>query len=218
MAYKGIWALIRLKGGLLLGFIVPISIISFGVDFFIHAIGRARETQVQGQSRERAYPIGLSAVALALVVAALTSAAAFASNAISGIETIVQFGIGAAIALLVAFAVLGLLVPKLLLAVEDAMGPAPRHHGPRRALLGAHITRARPIENPAQDPLVNRQYALSRMSRSLVSRLLHAPTCTNVPRRTSPQTGRCHAMVATPIRRLVLNQGELMGPEPVTGL
>ncbi|MFB3099499.1 MAG: MMPL family transporter, partial [Acidimicrobiia bacterium] len=119
------------EGGLLLGFIVPISIISFGVDFFIHAIGRAREAQVQGQSRERAYPIGMSAVILALVVAALTSAAAFASNAISGIEMIVQFGIGAAIALLVAFVVLGLLVPKLLLATEDGMGPAPRHHGPR---------------------------------------------------------------------------------------
>jgi predicted RND superfamily exporter protein len=131
MIYKGIWALVGFKGGLLLGFIVPISIISFGVDFFIHAIGRAREAQVQGQSRERAYPIGLSAVILALVVAALSSAAAFASNAISGIETIVEFGIGAAIALLVAFAVLGLLVPKLLLATEDGMGPAPRDHGPR---------------------------------------------------------------------------------------
>ena len=131
MIYKGIWALIGLKGGLLLGFIVPISIISFGVDFFIHAIGRARETQVQGQSRERAYPLGMSAVALALVVAALSSAAAFASNAVSGIETIIQFGIGGAIAILVAFAVLGVLVPKLLLAAEDAMGPAPEHHGPR---------------------------------------------------------------------------------------
>jgi predicted RND superfamily exporter protein len=116
---------------LLLGFIVPISIISFGVDFFIHATGRAREAQVRGQSRERAYPIGMSAVFLALVLAALSSAAAFASNAVSGIEMIVQFGVGAAIALLVAFAVLGLLVPKLLLATEDAMGPAPKHHGPR---------------------------------------------------------------------------------------
>ena len=129
--YKGIWALVGLKGGLLLGFIVPISIISFGVDFFIHAIGRAREAQVQGESRERAYPIGMSAVILALVLAALSSAAAFASNAVAGIEAIVQFGIGAAIALLVAFVVLGVLVPKLLLVVEDAIGPGPQHRGPR---------------------------------------------------------------------------------------
>jgi predicted RND superfamily exporter protein len=131
MIYKGIWTLVGLKGGLLLGFIVPISIISFGVDFFIHALGRAREAQVQGESRERAYPIGMSAVILALVLAALSSAAAFASNAVSGIEMIVQFGIGAAIALLVAFAVLGVLVPKLLLALEDGLGPARKHRGPR---------------------------------------------------------------------------------------
>ena len=131
MIYKGIWTLVGLKGGLLLGFIVPISIISFGVDFFIHAIGRAREAQLQGKTRERAYPIGMSTVILALVLAALSSAAAFASNAVSGIEAIVQFGVGAAIALLVAFAVLGVLVPKLLLAVEDALGPAPKRRGPR---------------------------------------------------------------------------------------
>ncbi len=129
--YKGIFALVGLKGGLLLGFIVPISIISFGVDFFIHAIGRAREAQVRGHSRERAYSMGMSAVMLALLLAALSSAAAFVSNAISGIEMIVQFGLGAAIALLTAFAILGLLAPKLVLATEDAMGPPPVQRGPR---------------------------------------------------------------------------------------
>ena len=129
--YKGIFALVGLKGGMLLGFIVPISIISFGVDFFIHAIGRAREAQVRGSSRERAYPVGMSAVMLALVLAALSSAAAFVSNAISGIEMVVQFGLGAAIALLTAFVILGLLTPKLVLAIEDAMGPAPVYRGPR---------------------------------------------------------------------------------------
>jgi predicted RND superfamily exporter protein len=129
--YKGIWALVGLKGGMLLGFIVPVSIISFGVDFFIHAIGRAREAQAGGETRERAYPIGMSAVMLALVLAALSSAAAFLSNAVSGIETITQFGVGAAIAILVAFVVLGLLTPKLLLVTEDALGPPPAHEGPR---------------------------------------------------------------------------------------
>jgi len=129
--YKGIFALVGLKGGMLLGFIVPISIISFGVDFFIHAIGRAREAQVDGSSRERAYPVGMSAVMLALVLAALSSAAAFISNAVSGIEMVVQFGLGAAIALLTAFVILGLLTPKLVLAIEDGMGSPPVQHGPR---------------------------------------------------------------------------------------
>jgi predicted RND superfamily exporter protein len=131
MIYKGIFALVGLKGGLLLGLIVPISIISFGVDFFIHAFGRAREEQVDGYSRERAYPLGLTAVFVALALAAVSSAAAFASNAVSGIEMIVQFGIGAAIALLVAFAVLGLVLPKLMLATEDGLGPARVYRGPR---------------------------------------------------------------------------------------
>ncbi|MEE9206223.1 MAG: hypothetical protein V3U50_04480, partial [Acidimicrobiia bacterium] len=125
MIYRGIFALVGLKGGLLLGFIVPISIISFGVDFFIHASGRAREAQLAGASRERAYPLGLSTVILALTLAAVSSAAAFASNAVSGIEMITQFGVGAAIAILVAFGVLGLVAPKLLLVTEQALGPAP---------------------------------------------------------------------------------------------
>ncbi len=129
--YKGIFALIGLKAGLLLGFIVPVSIISFGVDFFIHALGRAREAQVEGHNREQAYPLGLSAVFLALTLAALSSAVAFLSNAVSGIEMIVQFGIGSAIALLVAFAILGLLAPKLLLITEDALGPPRMYRGPR---------------------------------------------------------------------------------------
>ncbi|MCP5114497.1 MAG: MMPL family transporter, partial [bacterium] len=128
---KGIFALLGFKAGLLLGFIVPVSIISFGVDFFIHAFGRAREAQVEGHSRERSYPLGLNAVFLALVLAALSSAAAFASNAVSGIEMIVQFGLGAAIAILVAFAVLGVLLPKLVLVTEDALGASPEHRGPR---------------------------------------------------------------------------------------
>ncbi len=130
MIYKGIFALIGLKGGLLLGFIVPVSIISFGVDFFIHASGRAREAQKEGASRERAYPVGMSTVILALTLAALSSAAAFASNAVSGVEMITQFGVGAAIAILVAYVILGVVAPKLLLVTEAALGPAPdyRHH------------------------------------------------------------------------------------------
>ncbi|MDH3605618.1 MAG: MMPL family transporter [Acidimicrobiia bacterium] len=130
LIYKGIFALVGLKGGLLLGFIVPVSIISFGVDFFIHASGRAREAQLRGASRDRAYPIGMSTVILALTLAAVSSAAAFASNAVSGIEAITQFGIGAAIAILVAYVVLGMIAPKLLLATEEALGPRParRHH------------------------------------------------------------------------------------------
>ena len=126
MTYKGIFALIGLKGGLLLGFIVPISIISFGVDFFIHASGRAREAQHEGASGERAYPIGLSTVNSGSDAGSgCLRRRPSRPNAVSGVEMITQFGLGAAIAILVAFGVLGLVAPKLLLVTEQALGPAP---------------------------------------------------------------------------------------------
>ena len=105
--------------------IVPIALISFGVDFFIHASGRTREMQVMGYSRDRAYPLGLTAVSAALMLAALSSAAAFLSNAVSGIQGIIEFGIAAATGLLLAYMILGWVTPKLLLSVEGRLGPRP---------------------------------------------------------------------------------------------
>ncbi len=126
MGFNGINGLIGLKtGSPLLIMIVPIALISFGVDFFIHGSGRAREAQVEGHTRERAYPVGETAVFAALLLAALSSAAAFLSNTVSGIEAIIQFGIASAIGLLLCYVVLGLVGPKLLLAVEDGLGPRP---------------------------------------------------------------------------------------------
>ena len=126
MGYNGLNALLGLKtGSPLLIMIVPIALISFGVDFFIHGSGRAREMQVKGHSRARAYPLGMTAVSAALLLAALSSAAAFLSNTVSGIPAIIEFGIAAAVGLLVAYMVLGWVVPKLLLSMEERMGPRP---------------------------------------------------------------------------------------------
>jgi len=126
MSYNGINALIGLKtGSPLLIMIVPISLISFGVDFFIHGSGRTREEQVDGVPRDRAYPLGETAVFAALLLAVLSSAAAFLSNSVSGIEAIIEFGVAAAIGLLLCYAVLGWIVPKLLLSIEGGLGPRP---------------------------------------------------------------------------------------------
>ena len=126
MLYNGANALMGLKiNSPLLIMIVPIALISFGVDFFIHASGRTREMQVMGYSRDRAYPLGLTAVSAALMLAALSSAAAFLSNAVSGIQGIIEFGIAAAIGLLLAYVILGWVTPKLLLSVEGRLGPRP---------------------------------------------------------------------------------------------
>ncbi len=121
--------LLGFQGGMLLGFIVPISVISFGVDFFFHSTGRTREEQAVGWKRERAYPVGLTLVAPALTLAVVSSMAAFASNGVSGVEAIIQFGFGAAIALAWAYLFLGLLAPKLLLATEAGLGAPPAERG-----------------------------------------------------------------------------------------
>ncbi len=129
MMYNGVVALVQLDVSPLLQLIVPVAMISFGVDFFIHGAGRAREAQVEGHTRERAYPLGMTAVFKALLLAAVTSAAAFMSNAVSGVEAITEFGIGAAIALLLAYVFLGLLTPRVLLGIEEGLRGRPADSG-----------------------------------------------------------------------------------------
>ncbi|MDH3296533.1 MAG: MMPL family transporter, partial [Acidimicrobiia bacterium] len=127
--YNAILTLIGFEGGMLLGFIAPISVIAFGVDFFVHGSGRAREQQVAGFTRERSYPRGLTLVFPALLLAAVSSAVAFVSNAVAGIQAIIQFGIGTAIALLIGFFLLGTVGPLWLLRVEDMVGDPPLDRG-----------------------------------------------------------------------------------------
>ena len=129
MMYSGVVALVQLDTSPFLQLIVPIAMISFGVDFFIHGAGRTREAQVQGNTRERAYPLGMTAVAKALLLAAVTSAAAFLSNAVSGVEAITEFGIGAAIALMLAYLFLGILAPRVLMGIESALKGRPADLG-----------------------------------------------------------------------------------------
>ena len=124
LTYNGVAALAGLKmGSLMLSFIVPIALISFGVDFYIHGSGRVREMQVEGLDRRSAYPAGMTAVFTGMLLAVTTSVAAFLANALSGTEAIVEFGIAAAIGLIVAYVVLGLIAPRVLLAIEQTVGP-----------------------------------------------------------------------------------------------
>lgn len=128
LAYYGTSALIGLKmGSLLLSFIVPIAMISFGVDFYIHGVGRVREMQVEhGYGKNRAYPSGMAAVFTAMLLAVGSSVAAFMANAASGTEAIVEFGLGAAVALTWAYLLLGQLAPRVTIGLEDYVGPNPR--------------------------------------------------------------------------------------------
>lgn len=121
---KGISNLIGLKDDLVLSLIVPIAMVSFGVDFAFHSIGRYREERAAGRPARRAYVSGLTAVSAALVLALVSDSVAFLSNVTAGIESIVQFGIGAAIALAAAYLLLGLVAP-LVVAEIEAVVPAP---------------------------------------------------------------------------------------------
>lgn len=136
LAYFGITVFIGVKESILITFIIPIAVLSFGVDFFIHGFGRCREEQANGQVPERAYPLGMTAVSGAILLAVATSTAAFLSNASSQVEAIRHFGIAAAIGLTLAYLFLGVMAPRVVLGIEDSLGPAPRFHGPR---LGAKL-------------------------------------------------------------------------------
>jgi predicted RND superfamily exporter protein len=136
LAYNGVTILVGLKQSILLTFIIPIAVLSFGVDFFIHGFERCREEQADGRPPTRAYPLGMTAVAAAVLLALSTSAAAFLSNVASDIEAIREFGIAAAVGLVLAYAFVGVVGPRVVLGIEERVGPPPRRHGPR---LGAKL-------------------------------------------------------------------------------
>jgi hypothetical protein len=127
LAYYGTAALLGLKmGSLLLSFIVPIAMISFGVDFYIHGVGRVREMQIERKlGVNKAYPFGMSAVFTAMLLAVSSSVAAFMANAASGTESIIQFGIGSAISLIWAYLLLGQIGPRVTVGLEEFVGDDP---------------------------------------------------------------------------------------------
>ncbi len=128
---KGITHLVGFDDDLVLSLIVPIAMISFGVDFAFHAVGRYREERLAGSPPRGAVVGGLTAVGAALLLALSSDMAAFLSNVTAGIESIVNFGIGAAIALAAAFLLLGVATPLAVSMVDDRLGrpPAGRRAG-----------------------------------------------------------------------------------------
>lgn len=112
----------------ILSTIVPIALISFGVDFAFHAIGRYREERATGRGPRAALRVGMAGVLGALLLALASDVAAFLSNVISGIESIVQFGVAASLGLAAAFLLLGVATPTALALVDERVG---RRHGVR---------------------------------------------------------------------------------------
>ena len=122
---KGISDLVGLKGGTTIELIVPIAMIALGVDFAVHAIRRYQEERAIGYAPRRALQIGFAGVLGALVLAMLSDGIAFLSNAASGIEAIIHFGIAAAIAAASSFLVLGVIVPLAAMRIDQLRRPHP---------------------------------------------------------------------------------------------
>ena len=117
---KGISNLVGLKSGLVVELIVPIAMISLGVDFAIHALHRYGEERGRGLGPRPALRVGFAGVVGALVLAMLTDGLAFFSNTVSGIESIIGFGIAAGIAVISSFIIMGVFVPLVYMRL-DAM-------------------------------------------------------------------------------------------------
>ncbi len=117
---KGISLLIGLKSGLVIDLIVPIAMVSLGVDFAVHAVRRYQEERKTVTVPRRALVIGLGAVFPALALAMVSDSIAFLSNSAAGIEAVVHFGFAAAIATVSSFLVLGIVLPQAYARI-DAM-------------------------------------------------------------------------------------------------
>ena len=120
---KGVSALIGLKGGTVIELIVPIAMVSLGVDFAVHAVKRYQEEKDIGHPPTRALQVGLAGVLGALVLAVFSDSIAFLSNVSSEIEAVVHFGVAAAIAVMSSFVVLGVVVPLALMKIDNLKTP-----------------------------------------------------------------------------------------------
>jgi len=115
---KGLSNLVGLNSSTVLDFIVPIAMISLGADFAIHAVNRYREERRAIAEPRRAFRVGMSGVLAALTLAMITDGIAFLSNASADIETVAGFGIGAALAILAAYVIMGIAVPLALMRLD----------------------------------------------------------------------------------------------------
>ena len=135
---KGISNLVGLKSGIVIDFIVPIAMISLGVDAAIHALRRYGEEKEKGYEPRLALRSGFVGVLGALTLAMLTDTVAFLSNITSGIESIVGFGMGAGIAVASSFVILGVVVPLAMMRVDILMGGvAERERAPSRGRMAS---------------------------------------------------------------------------------
>ena len=126
---KGLTILVGLGSSLILDLIVPIAMISLGVDFLIHAATRYREETRRVAEPSLALRAGFTGVIGALTLAMLSDGIAFLANLTSGIETVIGFGIGAGIAVLSSYVIMGMFLPLVIMRLDQRRLEASPQHG-----------------------------------------------------------------------------------------
>jgi predicted RND superfamily exporter protein len=119
---KGFSNLVGLKGSLTLDLIVPIAIVVLGVDYAIQALFRYREETERGKPPPMALGSANYLVSRALVLAMLTTVAAFSANASSGIESVIGFAVAASFAIFASLIILGFFVPTVVMQYQSRKG------------------------------------------------------------------------------------------------
>ncbi|MDA0232425.1 MAG: MMPL family transporter [Chloroflexi bacterium] len=133
---KGISLLVGLKSGLVIDLIVPIAMVSLGVDFAVHAVRRYQEERKKITVPRRALVIGLGGLLPALTLAVVSDGIAFLSNASAGIEAVVHFGLAAGIATASSFLVLGIVLPFAYARIDGLLtGRSYRSRGARANII-----------------------------------------------------------------------------------
>ena len=117
---KGGSNLVGLNSSLTLDLIVPIAIISLGVDFFIHASAHYQKERRLGRAPSLALGTGLATVIGALTLAMLSDGIAFLANITSGIETIIGFAVAAGIATIASYLVMGIFLPLVRMRLDGS--------------------------------------------------------------------------------------------------
>ena len=121
---KGLSNLVGLKSSIILDLVVPIAMISLGVDFLIHAVARYREERERVLVPRLALQAGLGGVLGALTLAMFSDGIAFLANVTSGIEAIIGFGIAAGIAVGSSYVVMGVFLPLVVMRLDQRSGRA----------------------------------------------------------------------------------------------
>ncbi|MFC2017983.1 RND family transporter, partial [Chloroflexota bacterium] len=132
---KGISNLVGLKEGLVIDLIVPIAMVSLGVDFAIHTLRRYGEEKGRGYFPGMALRVGFAGVLGAIVLAMASDSIAFLANVSSGIEAVIHFGIAAGIAVASSFVILGVVLPLVMMHIDGLREPGPGSPSKGRRLL-----------------------------------------------------------------------------------